>query len=59
MPNRHPRLSLLAQCRSRIEQAKAELRHARKRKNWTLGEETTRGKGRSAARGGSEVAGRG
>ena len=29
MPNRHPGLSLLAQCRSCIEAAKAELRHAR------------------------------
>ena len=29
MPNRHPGLSLLAQCRSRIEAAKAQLRHAR------------------------------
>ena len=29
MPSRHPGLSLLAQCRSCIEAAKAELRHAR------------------------------
>ena len=28
MPNRHPELSLLAQCRSRIEAAKAQLQHA-------------------------------
>jgi hypothetical protein len=29
MPNRHPGLSLVAQCSSRIERAKAELQHAR------------------------------
>jgi hypothetical protein len=36
MPNRHPGLGLLAQCRSHIEQAKAELQQARTKEDRDL-----------------------